>query len=258
MAQPRNWISEQSVRDEERSTEEEDAYDAGVTTRLEARGWNSGWLFGWRDITNAGNERAMVCSALPRVAVGNTLFLALTNSRVIAGLYANMSSFALDYVTRQKISGTHLTYSYTRQLPIFKPDHYGRPTPWNKSVALNEWITSRVLELSWTAWDMEGFARDLGDDRPPFRWDEERRARLRGELDAAYFHLYEIERGDLEYIMETFPIVKRHDEERVGEYRTKHLILEAYDAMADATRTGVPYRSIVDPPPGEGPRHDPR
>ena len=59
---------------------------------------------------------------------------------------------------------------------------------------------------------MEPFARDLGDSGPPFRWADERRALLRAELDAAYFHLYGIDRDDAEYIMETFPIVKRHDE----------------------------------------------
>lgn len=33
----------------------------------------------------------------------------------------------------------------------------------------------------------------------------------RRELDAAYFHLYGIARDDVDYIMETFPIVKRKD-----------------------------------------------
>ena len=70
---------------------------------------------------------------------------------------------------------------------------------------------SRVLELTYTAWDMAPFARDLGDDGPPFRWDEERRFLLRAELDAAFFHLYGIDRDDVDYIMETFPIVKRKD-----------------------------------------------
>lgn len=32
----------------------------------------------------------------------------------------------------------------------------------------------------------------------------------------------------VEYILEQFPIVRRKDEERYGEYRTKRLILEAW------------------------------
>jgi len=56
--------------------------------------------------------------------------------------------------------------------------------------SLNEWLTRRVLELAYTAWDLERFAMDCDYDGPPFRWDEERRFLLRCELDAAYFHLY--------------------------------------------------------------------
>ena len=76
---------------------------------------------------------------------------------------------------------------------------------------------------------------------------------MRAELDAAFFHLYGIERDDVDYIMETFPIVKRKDEQRYGSFRTKELILDVYDAMAEATRTGVPYQTILDPPPAMGP-----
>ena len=81
---------------------------------------------------------------------------------------------------------------------------------------------------------------------------------MRAELDAAFFHLYGIERDDVDYIMETFPIVKRKDEQRYGSFRTKELILDVYDAMAEAIRTGVPYQTILDPPPGHGPRHPER
>jgi hypothetical protein len=48
---------------------------------------------------------------------------------------------------------------------------------------------------------------------------------------------------EVEYIMETFPIVKRKDMAANGDYRTKRMILEIYDAMAEAMRTGVPYES---------------
>ena len=60
------------------------------------------------------------------------------------------------------------------------------------------------------------------------------------------FLLYGIDRGDVDYVMETFPIVKRKDVAAHGEYRTKRLILEIYDQMAEAQRTGTPYRSPID------------
>jgi hypothetical protein len=77
-------------------------------------------------------------------------------------------------------------------------------------------------------------------------WDEVRRATLRAEIDAYMFILYEVRRDDLDYIMETFPIVKRKDVAAHGEYRTKRMILEIYDAMAVAEANGVPYASPFD------------
>jgi hypothetical protein len=74
---------------------------------------------------------------------------------------------------------------------------------------------------------------------------------IRCELDAAFFHLYEIARDDVDYIMETFPIVKRKDEQKYGEFRTKRVILGCYDAMAEAMKTGRPYQTILDPPPAD-------
>ncbi len=85
---------------------------------------------------------------------------------------------------------------------------------------------------------------------PPFRWDEDRRFLLRCELDAAYFHLYGIERDDVDYIMETFPIVKRKDIAKHGEYRTKRVILEMYDEMAAAMRSGVAISDEAGPAAG--------
>lgn len=85
----------------------------------------------------------------------------------------------------------------------------------------------------------------------PFRWDRERRALVRAELDAAYFHLYELDRDDVDYVLDTFPIVRKYDEWDHGEFRTKRLIVERYDAMAKAMDTGKPYETVLDPPPAD-------
>src|SRR6266496_5470457 len=135
-----------------------------------------------------------------------------------------------------------------KQLPVLPPSQYTATCKWDNNVSLGDWIFPRALELTYTAWDLEPFAKDCGYAAPPFRWDEERRFLLRCELDAAYFHLYGIERDDVDYIMETFPIVKRNDEAAHGEYRTKRLILERYDAMATANISGEPYRTVLVPP----------
>ncbi len=44
-----------------------------VASRLTAKGWSHGWLMGWRDITNATNERTVIASVVPRVGSDFTL-----------------------------------------------------------------------------------------------------------------------------------------------------------------------------------------
>lgn len=135
----------------------------------------------------------------------------------------------------------------------------------------------KPLGLTYTACGLEPFAQECGWSGPPFRWDEKRRFLLRCELDAAFFHLYLGQENDwprqpesltryfptprhaVDYIMDTFPIVKRKDEQKHVEYRSKRVILEIYDEMAEAMRTGKPYQTRLDPPPAD-PRccHPPR
>lgn len=170
-------------------------------------------------------------------------------------LQAALTSVACDYVLRQKLGGTNLTFNYFQQIPVPAIDAL---------VIFKKFIAPRIIELAYTAYDMEPFARDLGDTGAPFRWDEERRAVIRAELDALFFHLYGISREDVEYILDTFPIVKRKDEAKYGTYRTKDLILAEYDRMAEAgmsldtSMSRKNYTSTLTPPPGHGPRHPAR
>ena len=60
-----------------------------------------------------------------------------------------------------------------------------------------------------------------------------------------------IERDDVDYIMETFPIVKRKDIQKFGDYRTKLVILHIYDEMRESIDSGEPYNTMVDPPPAD-------
>jgi hypothetical protein len=51
-------------------------------------------------------------------------------------------------------------------------------------------------------------------------------------LDALYFHLYGLSREEADYVLGTFPIVERHDQERYGRFRTRDLIGHYYNAYA--------------------------
>jgi len=254
---PRYWVQEHDTLNSQKSKPKKPAYDHGVTSKLEAKHWGHSWLLGWRDICRSTDERTVICGVLPRAAVGHTYPLIFSKVFSVDCLYANLASFVLDYVARQKLTGAHMTFGLLNQLPILPPNTYEAATSWSGGVTRADWIRQRVIELSFTAWDIEAFAGHLGDTGPPFRWDEGRRTLIRAELDAAYFHLYGLERDEVEHVMDSFDALRRREEKQqnFGEFRTKWLILERYDAMTEAARDGVAYQTVLDPPPGRGPRH---
>ena len=76
-------------------------------------------------------------------------------------------------------------------------------------------------------------------------------------------HVYGLTRPEAEHVLDSFPVLRKYEEAPpekggYGEFRTKRMVLEFYDQMADAARTGVPWSSPLDPPPGSGPRHPPK
>ena len=159
--------------------------------------WAPQWLLGWRDITNTTNERDSIRDCHTPNGRGQHSLSFVPNVseyRSCGPLIANLSSFVLDYVARQKVGGTHLNPIYMKQLPVLTPRTYTEPCLWTFNprfpFSIQQLILPRVLELTYTAWDLEPFAQDCGWRGPPFRWDEDRRFLLRCELDAAFFHLY--------------------------------------------------------------------
>jgi len=272
--------------------------------------WGKGWLMGFRRIARSTDERTAIFSLLPKVGAGDVLPIlrGLTGKDTLlcSGCLNSLSS---DYVTRQKIGGTHLDFHYLKQLPVLPPSAY-------KPLDL-AFIIPRVLELTYTAWDIKPFADDVWNDIDeglrreitrqwnenkretgghnwelpdwidaypeietdpqrgipftPFKWDENRRARLRAELDTWYARLYGLSRKQLRYILdprdlterelenildpweevddplepegylrrckesdfpgETFRVLKDKEIRTLGEYRTRRLVLEAWERL---------------------------
>ena len=208
--------------------------------------WSFNWLVAFRNAISAvADARSVGFSIIPRFGVGNSLPLLLSQCRAkdICLLLGNLNSFILDYVAKQKAGGGNLNFFIVKQFPVLPLAHY--------SEDMKNLIVPNIVELTYTSWELESFAHDCDYDLPPFLWDEERRLLLRCELDAAYFHLYGIVRDDVDYIMETFSIVKRKDDQQYGEYRTKRIILEFYDEMAQAIATSQPFKTRLNPPPAD-------
>jgi hypothetical protein len=229
-----------------------------VNQRLTDKGWERGWLMGWRDITSSHVLRTVIASVVPRIATGDTLLLMFPSpehGKRLAGLLADQCSLVHDYAARQKVGGTHLKYHTKKQLPNLPPDRY--------TEADLAYIVPRVLELTYTTHDLKSWAEDLGYDGEPFPWDPDRRAVLRAELDAYYAKLYSLTRDELRYILdpadvmgddypsETFRVLKNSEIREFGEYRTARLVLREFDRMALADVAHEPYLSLLIPPPGQ-------
>ena len=167
-----------------------------------------------------------------------------------------------------------------KQFPVLPPDRYDTTD--------RAFIVRRVVELTYTAWDVQAFARDMGMDGAPFRWDEARRAVIRAELDAWYAMKYGLTRKQLRYILdphqltareietlvtdasedppdplrqtdfpsETFRVLKDRETRQYGEFRTARLVMEAWDALSTAGWDPSRYASPLTLPPGDaGARH---
>jgi hypothetical protein len=186
-------------------------------------GTSRNWLSGWRDITNATNERTLISSIIPKKGVADT-FLLYSLYEKTAQEYtcflANLNSFVMDFIARQKVAGVHLKYNVFKQLAIISPNLY--------SNSIKKIISDRVLQLIYTSYHTKPFAEDLDYHDEPFKWNESERFQLQCELDAIYGHLYGLTEAEFDYILETFPIVKRKDIAKYGRYRTKETILEMF------------------------------
>ncbi|MEU0652050.1 DNA methyltransferase [Streptomyces albogriseolus] len=239
--QPQYWVSPEATRE-----------------RLARRAFGcSTALLGHRRVARNTDDRTAIAALIPWGAASyGWIISAGPEARHLSLLLSVYNSFVYDYALRNALSQPSIPQGTTEQTPVPAPEQLAPHAPF---------ITRRALELTYTADDMRPFAHDVGDTGSPFQWNEARRQVIRAELDALFFHLYGINRDDVSYILDTFPIVKRKDEEKYGEYRTKNLILAEYDRMAAAGLTlenpltegeSGTYRSTLTPPPGQGPRHD--
>ncbi len=203
------------------------------------------YFLAFKDVTAPTNVRSMIAALIPFSGLGNTLPVLLPEpgheisfARWVSAYLGNINSIIFDFVARQKIQGQHLNWYVVEQIPVIAPSEYIDRHFGEKSA--DSIIQQAVLELTYTAHDMAPFARDMGyvDEvgkvKPPFRWDEERRLKLRAKLDAVFFHLYGItDRDDVRYIYSTFPIIERQEAEAYGgRYRSRDLCLAYMNALA--------------------------
>ena len=211
--------------------------------------WKHKWLFVFRDISNATNERTMVNSFVPRTALNNKVPSIFIDKRILGAivLCGNLSSIVFDYAVRQKVGGTSMNFFYVKQFPVLTPDQIPSAAQWQ--------IVRRVAELCYFNHDLDGWAEELWEEmteeqrnelpqlgnKQPWIFNPDRRALLQAELDAIFAHLYGLTTEDLRYILdpedvcgegcinETFRVLKDNEIRQYGEYRTKRLVLDAWN-----------------------------
>lgn len=212
--------------------------------------WKQSYYIAFRDVTNASTSRTCVATVMPSgVAAGDNAPLVFTSRSVIPSMCfaAMISSLVYDYVARQKVGGSHMNLFIVEQQPTLTPDQIPSAMQWQ--------IVKRVAELCYFNHDMDGWASELWDEmneeqraelpqlgaQQPWIYNPERRAILQAELDAIFAHLYGLNTEDLRYILdpedvcgkgcinETFRVLKDNEIRQYGEYRTKRLVLEAWN-----------------------------
>lgn len=219
------------------------------------------WYVALRRQASVTNETTSIAAVLPFSAAEGSVscfFGDDLDAPIALWLCASLNSFAFNYLVRLRQGGSNLSKSVYEQIPLPPFDDVQGSL---RGSGLGSLARRCALELLYTGWDLRHFAADCGYDGPPFVWDHARRQDLRSELEAALFHSYGIGRDDVAYIMETFPILQRREEQAHGSYRMRDAILETYNrmsaviqkneaAVAAGQRPTARYQTALNPPPG--------
>src|SRR5262249_33875146 len=144
-------------------------------------------ILAFRRVSRSTDDRTVLATVLPFMPLTYGWIVILSPStQQQALLCANFNSLVFDYCLRNSLNQPSIPQGVFEQTPTLLQSSY--------TASDIKFIISRVLELTYTSHAMAPFARDLGYDGSPFAWDEDRRARLRAELDAWYARAYGLTR----------------------------------------------------------------
>lgn len=192
---------------------------------------------GFCDVASPTNERTLVAALIPPHTICGHKVPSLTfepadSGWVVSVWLAIANSYAMDFLARKKIS-LSMSYTLVDSLPF---PRLGRDDPRARA------LVERCARLSCTGREMDTFWDRLANDgwvpqrassaELPGELDEEFRLQLHAEIDAIVARdLFELTRNEVEYILGTFPTQQRYQEAAYGEFRSRRLILEAFDNL---------------------------
>ena len=91
---------------------------------------DAGWTISYRRIARTTDVRTMIATIVPKAGFGDSVFLLMPEVGLSAwdasSIVANLNSLLFDFVTRQKLHGSNLSWYLLEQLPVIAPDDYDR------------------------------------------------------------------------------------------------------------------------------------
>lgn len=192
---------------------------------------------GFCRVVSPRNERTLIAALIPPNSicgdvVPTILYPEDTEWAYLAWL-ASANSLCLDFLARKKVT-LHMDFNVVDSLP------FPRIHPGNQVL---DRLARLVLRLTCTGPEMVPFWNAMAE----FGWtsivpegqvpaealiDSSRRAEAQAKIDALVAkYLFNLERSQLEHIMTTFPTLSRNEHKRYGEYRTRRLVLNAFEEV---------------------------
>jgi hypothetical protein len=197
------------------------------------------YRIGFCDVASPTNERTLVTSIIPPGClcghkVPTICFEESDCDWYMVAWVAIANSYAMDFIARKKVS-LSLTYTILDSLPFPRL---------NRDDSRTHGLVSRCLRLSCTGREMIPFWNRLAAEgwvsatssatEIPGELDDEARLQIHAEIDAIVARdLFGLTRHEMEQILTAFPTQQRYQEEQYGEFRSRRLILEAFEQVRE-------------------------
>lgn len=191
---------------------------------------------GFCDVASPSNERSLVAALVPPGCVCGDKVPTIVfrdehgddDLAAMVGFLAAANSFTLDFLVRKQI-GLKISYTVLDNLPIPRlalgDPRLRRLAP----LVLRLTCTDRDMLPLWDAAAAVGLVPARGPDALPGLLDPEARAHALAAVEAIVARdLFGLDAAALAHILDAFPVVRRRDERRHGEHRTRRLVLAAH------------------------------
>ncbi len=192
------------------------------------------YRIGFGDVASPTNERTLIAALIPPGCVCGdkvpTISFGPGQEWAFLVWLAVANSFSMDFLARKKVS-LKMSYTVLDSLPFPRLELADPVVARIAPLVLALTCTAREMTPFWNAMAVQGWAEPAPALDPcPGVLDEDTRLEVRAELDVFVARdLFGLTRDEMSYVLDTFPIVERHQVKRYGEYRTKRLCLESYD-----------------------------